>query len=238
MRKTGVLAVAVIAIVGGIFVVYGDVESPAGYATGTAASSADTLLRDLKSRNRKVRKSAATTLARVGDLGALRPLSEALTDDDMAVAAQARRAIDRIVKRFPKNLGAFADTSYHFELRAIINDSGEGGDLIAGAVKDGILAELLNYDNIQVGTSTDFDTPFVAGAGKKAPVNLDLSGRLESIEGGKATLQLELALTDVNVVVKRWKKVTGEGTEPRLAAEAAGSEAGTKVLSYLGAPRK
>ncbi len=233
MKKTGLLLGAVILVVGGIYVTYGGIESPAGYATGAASGKTDTLVRDLRSRNRKVRRSAAGALGRTGDLTALKALTAALEDDDMAVAQQARKSINRIVKRFPKNLPPFSQNRFALSLAAIINETGEGGDKLAAAVKDGLLGQLLQHDNIEVGSAFDFDDETAAGVSKT--VALDVSGKLESVAGGECVLELDLALTDVGVVVKRFEKIRAGGDSATASAEACGAAAGKKLLSLLGA---
>lgn len=234
MKKGGLLIAAVIMVVGGIFVVYQDMDSPAGYATGSASAKADVLLRDLRSRNRKVRRAAATALGRAGDLSSLKALTLALEDEDMAFVQQVKRSIDRIVKRFPKNLPRFEKNRYQLQMTAIINETGEGGDKLAASVKDGLLAEFLEYENIQVGTSHQFDDGPASAGGGPAPIALDFSGKITQIEDGECTLELDMALTEVGVVVKRWKAIRAEGETPESSAEACGAEAARQVVKLLG----
>ena len=217
-----------------LYQLQGDGGGPDGLATGTtAASTQKELLKQLTSGNRKARRSAAVRLAKEGDLTSLRQLSDALSDDDMEVVKQVRKTIDKIVKRFPKNLGSFDSNRYNFRLAAIINDSGVGDDSTAGGVKDILMEGLLAHHNIEVGSSEEFADGSVGDG--RAPVGLLLSGRIVKAEGGKAEIQLDVTLTEVGVTVKRFKRITGTGDTDAAAIEAAAKAAAEALLKYLGA---
>jgi hypothetical protein len=188
------------------------------------------LIRALKDVHRTVRGAAASSLGRLGAVEALAALSEARGDEDQRVSEIASKAIDRVIKSFVKSRGRFSDNQYNFTI-AGLSGGVEGGHLV-GQFKDGVMRQLLEHQNVDVGGSAAF-----AGEDTrtKPPVRLDLSGRILKIDKKNCSLALTLALRPGGYVVSQWKQISASGTS-EVDALGKAVQAGTrKVLGFLGA---
>ena len=202
------------------------IRAQAALALGGQRNAAERVIRPLigalKDSHRAVRAAAAIALGKLGEPGAIGALSEAATDDDVAVSKASRKALTKVVQAFVKKRG-FTERRFTFTIQALT---------LNGAFKDHVMEGLMAHENVDVGRAFDFDDP--NGKGMPA-VELDLSGRLVSVSDNAATVQVTLALQRGGIVVTQFKKITARGkTREETLAKTASSAVG-KVLGFLGA---
>ena len=205
------------------------IRAQAALALGGQRNSAQRIIRPLigalKDSHRAVRASAAIALGKLGEPGSISALSEAVTDDDMTVSKVSRKALKKVVRDFVQKRG-FEERRFTFTIQALTLNS---------AFKDHVMEGLMAYQNVDVGSTFDFDDR----NGTAMPsVELDISGHLVSVSDNAATVQVTLALQRGGHVVTQFEKITAHGkTREETLAKTASSAVG-QVLGFLGAKEK
>ena len=191
------------------------------------------LIAALKDRHRAVRGAAASSLGMLGATEALAALSAAQSDEDQKVSSIARKSIKKVIKGFVKKRGKFANNYYNFTIAGFSSANSDTSHLVGG-LKDLVMERLLEFKNVDVGGSAEFDQKS-ADSGEKARIQLDLSGQIIRANEKKCELSLILALRPGGYVVSQWKQVSGKGTSEKDALKNTVTAAVRKVMKFLGA---
>ncbi len=180
------------------------------------------LTRLVYDKHRVVRASAVMALGKFDDVRSLGALSDALHDDDIRVARLAARATGRLVRSFRHHRLGFSERHWNIRIKHLGKDA---------RFKDHVMQELLEYDNIDIGSAIPFeeDTP-----GSQWPIELDLRGRFLSMTSSKASLSLTLAFQHGGHVVKELRPIRVRGKTVDAMLKRAAEMTVKRLLKFLG----
>ena len=128
--------------------------------------------------------------------------------------------------------GTPTDTRFAFEIRGLaVRIAGANGDLV-GRFKDVVLEQLVDYANVEVGTTFDFDD---ASTERAAPTSFELRGEVTYLSKHRCVLHFELY--QAGVLFARFDKVTGRGVSSDAAMRDAARRGIARVMKRIGASK-